>query len=90
MTLESKPPRRLSGVDSDVQKILDAADQMKVSFKALEARRSLEWDEKKAVARAANQFRLFEGCHLAELRAAFDPEYAKELERMTKQAIKGE
>lgn len=69
-------------MDADVQKILEAAEQMKVAFKALEARKSLPLDRQKAIAKAANMFRFFEGTDLSLLWAAFDQEYKAELDSL--------
>ena len=73
-------------MDDDVQKILDAADIMKAAFKDLERRQALTPDQHNRVDSAANTFRWFEGIELSLLRAAFDPDYAKELEDLTREA----
>ena len=73
-------------MDSDVEKILEAADQMKECFKALEARSSLDAEHYNAVCSAANTFRYFRMIEISRLRAAFDPEYAEELEKLNRQA----
>jgi glucose-6-phosphate-specific signal transduction histidine kinase len=70
-------------MDADVQKILSMAEQMKVTFKKLEARRTLPFSQQKAIESAANSYRFFERTALSEFRIAFDPEYKAEMERLT-------
>lgn len=73
-------------MDSDVAKILQAAEQMKECFKALEARRSLDAEHYNAVCSAANTFRYFRMIEISRLRAAFDPEYAEEMRKLNLEA----
>ena len=73
-------------MDSDVQKILDAANEMKEAFKRLEVRKAFTAGQAGAIADAAKAFRWLRACQLSELRAAFDAEYAAFLERLNEQA----
>jgi len=80
-------------MESDIQKILDAARAMKAAFKLLEVRGVKSFaeaagheqaaiDRYNAVRSAANTFRWFEGVELSLLRAAFDSVYADEIKKM--------
>jgi hypothetical protein len=76
-------------MDSDIKQILDLAERMKVTFKKLEARQMVSDRQYQAIRSAANMYRFFEGTNLSELRAAFDPEYAAQMKRLTKIAKNG-
>ena len=85
-------------MDSDVQKILDAAEAMKGCFERLEVRGVKSFAEKglaeesaavryNAVSSAANTMRWFRAVELSLLRAAFDTEYAADMKKLT-EAVK--
>jgi len=90
---------RVSDMDSDVQKILDCCEQMKECFIRLEGRGVKSFAEKglpeeaaakryNAVGSAANTLRWFRAVEMSLLRAAFDPGYAAELEKMNRMVKK--
>ena len=59
---------------------------MKVSFRHLEKRKAMPKGRYDAVCSAANTFRWFSSVELSRLRAAFDPEYKAEMERLNRMA----
>lgn len=75
--------------DTEVQRIIDAAGVMAECFKRLERRKALPSSKYNAIVSAANTFRFFESIELSRLRAEFDPEYKKEIEKMNRIAKTG-
>ena len=67
----------------EIKEILDMADDMQVRLDKLDNRRTFDPAQAKAVRSAANQMRGYRGWTLAELKAAFDPEYADRMKKLT-------
>lgn len=88
----------MNEMDSDVYELLELAEEMKELFKRLEARGLASFERPgdgvagaahkrfEAVADAAKGFRWLRAVQLSLLKAAFDKDYAAELERLNRLA----